>query len=1336
VLVGAPWYNNGEEDEGAAFLFLGSASGLAGRSPGSAAAVLESNQLGAYFGYSVSGAGDVNGDGDADVLVGAYYYDNSQSEGGAAFLFLGNAEAALSRVPRLYCDDSTLIGMPGINAGTKSFRVQMEAANPPTGAMAAKLEWEVKPYGTPFDGIETGISLDWINVSTANYTFDEAFTVPGEANGFHWRARLLYLPLNLLEPGAGQTPLTPKVGLTLPPNPPHGPWFSPQWATVGPSDFRTNGYRPPMDPGGVQVTQTDLRTTDDIVATVTVLSTSPAVPPKAIQYEYTWSNGSRTVVHVGGSSTDTLSASETRKHEVWTSTVRAWDGVQLSHGSDSDSTPEIQNTPPEAPTISLPMVQGNAANLIAQITAVSADPDFDAIRYDFDWYVQRSGETSFSLFRDGAFSPNISSQVNDTDTAPGDLWYVIVTPFDGEENGASITSNQCEIKQGGVEPSFLFLAVSPSSITLGESVTLTGQISPVPAGSAVVTFVSTSPAGTVNPNKPEGVATSNGAFSRVFYPDEASDGAGHWSVTAAWSGDDVFSAASSNPVTFTVAKAQPTLSVELSSTVIPEDMELVDTLTATVQFSAALPDALQNLLDGRAVRLLALSPQRQTPAPLTGTTDDTGRAVFDLKNSPIAFTAGTWQFRADFSGDSNFLPAASTPYDRPETPRLTVKSNAGYAVLVVGRLDANGEGQREHNKTGDFIYRALRDRGFTHDDIFYLRGLAPGETLPADITVDDTSPTQSDVASAITDWAAARMTATPAPLYVVFVNHGSPDAFYVYSGSFDETRIITPTELAGYFDTLEDKLPALDDPTRDRDIVFVYGACRSGTFIDKLSGPGRIIITSSAADQVSYRGVVDPEDGIREGEAFLTEFFRYVRIGKSLAESFQRASDKIAEYTATGTNSGAGGTPQTPLLDDNGDRVGSSGTLAVGAETDGTRGAQLVIGFGVNAATPVSWIGVSPTRLLEPDALVGTLEALADARPATGHQAWIEVKTPAYAGGTAVDPQFADSQEVVDLSRTRFDYEPGISDLANGYFRWSSFGDGFTQPGTYQVFYFVQDAQTGEVSSHLVTTVYRTQNTSPPNPVHLIYPEDGAEARTTAFFAWESTSDPDGDSLTYTLEVAEDAAFTQGRIVREGLTDTITRLTPSDGIQDLRSYYWRVIPVDQYGASPVDHEVRQFRTNNDNPELPGLLAGVVVESANGNPIPSATVEAVLLTNPFVWQTTSTMTDGSFLIPDLEPGIYDIEVSATGFQSASAYSVSVASGWVQQLSGPIRLSPVSSGSPMNIDGVGDVNAVDVQLVINAALSISTGFDCDVNDSGNVDAVDVQLVINAALGKYEV
>lgn len=87
VIVGARFYNNGTTDEGGAFIFHGSSSGLST----SASTVLDCNQASSYFGSSVASAGDVNGDGYSDVIVGAERYDNGQSNEGAAFVFHGSS---------------------------------------------------------------------------------------------------------------------------------------------------------------------------------------------------------------------------------------------------------------------------------------------------------------------------------------------------------------------------------------------------------------------------------------------------------------------------------------------------------------------------------------------------------------------------------------------------------------------------------------------------------------------------------------------------------------------------------------------------------------------------------------------------------------------------------------------------------------------------------------------------------------------------------------------------------------------------------------------------------------------------------------------------------------------------------------------------------------------------------------------------------------------------------------------------------------------------------------------------------------------------------------------
>jgi hypothetical protein len=96
VIVGAVLYDAGEIDEGAAFVLLGSAAGITDGDPSTAATQLESDQETAKMGQSVAGAGDINGDGYADVIVGAYRYDAGLTEEGAAFLFLGSASGIVA----------------------------------------------------------------------------------------------------------------------------------------------------------------------------------------------------------------------------------------------------------------------------------------------------------------------------------------------------------------------------------------------------------------------------------------------------------------------------------------------------------------------------------------------------------------------------------------------------------------------------------------------------------------------------------------------------------------------------------------------------------------------------------------------------------------------------------------------------------------------------------------------------------------------------------------------------------------------------------------------------------------------------------------------------------------------------------------------------------------------------------------------------------------------------------------------------------------------------------------------------------------------------------------
>lgn len=94
IVAGAPGLDDGANfDEGKAFVYFGSAGGAAA-APG--ITLDDANQLGAAFGCSVASAGDVNGDGFSDVIIGANIYDDSHANEGAAFIYYGNAAGTMT----------------------------------------------------------------------------------------------------------------------------------------------------------------------------------------------------------------------------------------------------------------------------------------------------------------------------------------------------------------------------------------------------------------------------------------------------------------------------------------------------------------------------------------------------------------------------------------------------------------------------------------------------------------------------------------------------------------------------------------------------------------------------------------------------------------------------------------------------------------------------------------------------------------------------------------------------------------------------------------------------------------------------------------------------------------------------------------------------------------------------------------------------------------------------------------------------------------------------------------------------------------------------------------
>jgi len=92
IIIGSIHYSNPEVAEGRAFVYHGSAGGPSLNPDWTA----ESNQTNAYFGAAVASAGDVNGDGFDDVIIGAYGYDSDLADEGKAFVYYGSASGLVA----------------------------------------------------------------------------------------------------------------------------------------------------------------------------------------------------------------------------------------------------------------------------------------------------------------------------------------------------------------------------------------------------------------------------------------------------------------------------------------------------------------------------------------------------------------------------------------------------------------------------------------------------------------------------------------------------------------------------------------------------------------------------------------------------------------------------------------------------------------------------------------------------------------------------------------------------------------------------------------------------------------------------------------------------------------------------------------------------------------------------------------------------------------------------------------------------------------------------------------------------------------------------------------
>jgi len=109
ILIGASWNNAGGDNAGQTYLVLGKPSGWAMDADlSNANASFWGEHASDESGYSLAGAGDVNGDGYDDILIGAYANDDGGSDAGQSYLIFPDSNSKPSSIDsvKAYTDNT------------------------------------------------------------------------------------------------------------------------------------------------------------------------------------------------------------------------------------------------------------------------------------------------------------------------------------------------------------------------------------------------------------------------------------------------------------------------------------------------------------------------------------------------------------------------------------------------------------------------------------------------------------------------------------------------------------------------------------------------------------------------------------------------------------------------------------------------------------------------------------------------------------------------------------------------------------------------------------------------------------------------------------------------------------------------------------------------------------------------------------------------------------------------------------------------------------------------------------------------------------------------------
>lgn len=410
---------------------------------------------------------------------------------------------------------------------------------------------------------------------------------------------------------------------------------------------------------------------DTLIASITADSVDPE--GDAFTYTYAWYQDGVLTAYT----TSNISSTVHARDQIWEVRVAASDGYGTgAYGSDSTT---IQNGAPSAVSVAVTPSTAYTDDTLTATVSGWSDPDGDAERYEYQWYVNGA-----------AISGANSATLGESYFERGDTVYVTATPYDGATYGAAVTSGTTTILNS--TPSAPGIAINPDLPEDDDTLTCGINAASIDADGDTVSY-------TYAWTKNSSPTTHTSATVAASYTSEGET----WACTVTPSDGTSSGIAGSDSV---VVGDYTAPNAPVLASISPYRNEDSVTVTSSSEASATITLYVANS-SGTTTR--------------SATADSSGAASFSLTSLTRADTYSIYATATDSSGNvsdaSNTLSTeACDPWDEyedttgygdacadPVIDWATLDDSGGSTISIVGNILESGDSDWYLVETSDLL---------------------------------------------------------------------------------------------------------------------------------------------------------------------------------------------------------------------------------------------------------------------------------------------------------------------------------------------------------------------------------------------------------------------------------------------------------------------------------------------------------------------------------------------------------------------------------------------------------------------------------------------------------